>query len=263
MSAPATTGDITVDIAKGVGWVTMKNPSKRNALSTNMLALLDEALRRLDKESAVKVIVLRGEGTDAFAAGADISEFEGQQRSADAREASDSTVTRLFAGIEALSTPLVAMIYGYCLGAGVAVALGADIRIAARGARFAIPATRLGIGYPVSLTHALVHTVGQAHAADLLFTGRAISSEEALKFGLVNRVVPVADLVDEVHRVASDIAANAPISVNAAKVAIRSFASPELRQEAEALVLACADSMDAVEGQQAFMQKRRARFVGA
>jgi enoyl-CoA hydratase len=250
-------------VTDGVAWVTISNPAKRNALSIGVMASLETQLRQLDADPAVKVIVLRGEGTQAFAAGADISEFEGQQNSVEARLAADETVTRLFEVLGGICTPLVAMIYGHCLGAGVAVALGADLRIAAEGARFGIPAARLGIGYPVSLTHALVHTVGRAHAADVLFTGRVFTSREAVQFGLVNRVVPDAHLEDEVKQVASTIAANAPLSVRAAKVSIRTAADLASRPLAEDLVAACVGSQDAVEGQRAWMQKRPARFVGA
>jgi enoyl-CoA hydratase/carnithine racemase len=251
------------EVVDGIAWLSINNPAKRNALSVAVVTALDAALRRLDADPEVKVIVLRGAGTGAFAAGADISEFEGQQNSATVRQAADETVAGLFATLDHLGTPLIAMIHGYCLGAGVAVALGADLRVAGEGARFAIPAARLGVGYPVPLTSALVHTVGRAHAADILFTGRRLTSREAVEFGLVNRVVADADLEGEVKEIAEMMAANSPLSIRAAKASIRATTDPDRRPHAEELVGACVASADAMEGQRAFMEKRPARFVGA
>lgn len=263
MSQSAVSGRVLADVTDNIAWVTMSNPAKRNALSTSMMASLDVILRGLDGDSTVKVIVVRGEGTEAFAAGADISEFEGQQASAQARRLAEDTVASLFGGLATLSTPLIAMINGHCIGAGMAVALAADLRIATKDARFSIPAARLGIGYPVALVRALVHTVGPAHAADLLFTGRAMSACEADTTGLVNRVVAGADLETECLALASVIAANAPLSIRAAKAAIRSTGQPDRLNQAEELTRACINSADAVEGQRAFMQKRSPKFIGA
>ncbi|WP_286259885.1 enoyl-CoA hydratase-related protein [Streptomyces graminofaciens] len=245
-----------------VGWVTISNPGRRNALSISMMGQLDEILRRLDDDPTVRVIVLRGEGRVAFAAGADISEFEAQQTSAVTRSLAEKTEASLFGGLATLSTPLIAMIHGHCLGAGVAVALGADIRIAADDSRFAIPAARLGIGYPVTLTHALVHAVGPGYAAEILFTGRPLAAAEALHAGLVNRVLPAGELEEATRALAAAIAANAPLTVRAAKAAIKSAVDATRREDAEALVAACAESDDVREGQRAFMQKRRPEFSG-
>lgn len=263
MSQPNASGRVSVDVAENVAWVTLSNPAKHNALSVPMMASLDATLRAADADPSVKAIVIRGEGSKAFAAGADISEFEGQQTSVDARQLAEDTVESLFGCLATLSAPLIAMINGYCIGAGVAVALGADLRIAADDAQFAIPAARLGIGYPVTLTQALVRTVGPAHASYVLFTGRTLTAPEAVASGLVNRVVPGTELDAEVSSLASAIAANAPLSVRAAKAAIRSVGEPDRRAEANKLVRACIGSADAVEGQRAFMQKRRPNFVGA
>ncbi len=257
------TGSVHADTADAAGWVTISNPARRNALSVSMMGQLDEALRSLDADPAVRAIVLRGEGTAAFAAGADISEFEARQDSDEARELADKTVASLFDCLEALSTPLIAMIHGYCFGAGVAIALGADIRIAAEDSRFAIPAARLGIGYPVSLTHALQRAVGPGYAAEILFTGRAISSIEALGSGLVNRLLPAGTLEQATRELAATIAANAPLSVRAAKAALRAAHAPGRLAAAEALTAACASSADAREGHRAFLEKRPPRFQGS
>ncbi|MPY55681.1 enoyl-CoA hydratase-related protein [Streptomyces spongiae] len=263
MSATPPAGTVHGKVEDSVGWVTISNPGRRNALSISMMGQLDEILRRLDDDPAVRVIVLRGEGRVAFAAGADISEFEAQQAGAAARSLAEKTEASLFGGLATLSTPLIAMIHGHCLGAGVAVALGADIRIAADNSRFAVPAARLGIGYPVALTQVLVHAVGPAHAAEILFAGCALAAPEALRAGLVNRVLPVEQLEETTRALAATIAANAPLTVRAAKAAIRAAADSTRWDDAEALVALCAESEDAREGRRAFMEKRPPKFLGA
>lgn len=256
------TGTVVVEVHNAVGWLTISNPARRNALSTGMMRSLADALRQFDADSTVNVIVMRGEGTVAFASGADISEFEAQQNNGEIKKQADEIVTDLFATMRSLSTPLIAMICGHCIGAGMAIALGADIRICAENSNFAIPAARLGIGYPIALSHALVQVAGPGRAAELLFTGRMSSAGEALQSGIVNRVVPLDTLEATTQELAEVIAANAPLSVRAAKAAIRSAAAPHLTETAEALIAACVDSADAREGQRAFLEKRRARFQG-
>jgi enoyl-CoA hydratase/carnithine racemase len=257
------TGAILASAADSIGWITISNPARRNAVSVTMMGALGETLCGLDADPAVRVLVVRGEGTLAFAAGADISEFESRQDSDEAQLAADKAVAQLFASLESLSKPLIAMIHGYCFGAGVAIALGADIRLAADDSRFAIPAAKLGIGYPVALTQALVRTTGPGLAAEILLTGRALRADEAFQARLVNRLLPADRLEDATRELASGIAANAPLSLRAAKAAIRSAGSPDRLETAEALVGACLYSQDAREGQRAFMEKRPPRFQGS
>ena len=256
------TGRIEVAVRDGAAWVTLSNPSRRNALTRRMLAQLGAALGDLDADASVRAIVVRGHGEVAFASGADLSEFEAEQSSDQTREAADQAVAGLFGALSDLHTPLIAMIHGYCLGAGLALALGADLRLASEGSTFAIPAARLGIGYPVHLTHVLVEAVGPAHASEILFTGRTVNHVEAQATGLVNRVVPAASLLDETTAIAERIIENAPLSIRAAKAAIRSHGSPDLTSRAERLVAACVGSDDAREGQRAFAEKRSPVFGG-
>lgn len=262
MTGPAAAGSIGTEVAGGLATVVISNPAKKNAMSATMMGALGETLTRLDGDPGIRVIVLRGHGDEAFAAGADISEFEARQSSDEVRLAAEETIGGMFTSISSLGTPLIAMISGYCLGAGVAVALGADIRIAAEGTSFAIPAARLGLGYPVSLTHALVHAVGPAHASEILFTGRRLTGQEALAVGLINRLVPAADLEPEVKNIAAVIVANAPLSVRASKAAISAYRNPEREESAHRLVARCACSRDTREGQRAFMERRPPEFKG-
>lgn len=256
-------GRVHVETDGAVAWVTIDNPAKRNALSVSMMNELGQGIAVLDADPSVRVIVLRGAGTDAFAAGADISEFEAQQNGANGQQSSDLVMTGLFGTLAAAETPVIAMIHGYCLGGGVALALGADIRIAADDSRFAIPAARLGVGYPLALAHALVGAAGPGMAAEILFTGRMLSAEEALRTRLVNRLLPAGELEGAARELAAAIAANAPLSVRAAKASIGAFASPQRASVAESLIADCGRSADAREGQRAFMDKRRPSFTGA
>ncbi|MEV4350657.1 enoyl-CoA hydratase-related protein [Actinoplanes sp. NPDC049596] len=249
------------DVRDGVGWVTISNPARRNALSVAMMGALAAAVRELDEDAGARSIVLVGAG-ETFCAGADISEFAAHHESAEQRQAFDETLSGLFTTLSGLRTPLIAMIRGHCLGAGMALALSADLRIAAKGSRFGVPAARLGVGYPMALAETLVHVVGPAHAGDILLTARTFDDGEALAAGFVNRVVPAGELEADVLRTAAAIAANAPLSVRAAKASIRAAAHPELAGRARELIAACAGSADEREGQRAFMERRRPDFSG-
>lgn len=263
VSRPKTAGAVHTTVHDAVASITISNPARRNALSTSMMADLGGALRRIDDDPEVAVVVVRGDGS-TFVAGADISEFEAQQNSAEVRRAADEALAVMFDALGNLSKPLIAVIQGYCIGAGMAVALGADIRIAATGSRFAIPAARLSIGYPLPEVHMLVSIVGPARAAEILFTSDQFSADEALAAGLINRIVDPAELEAEASELARRLAGNAPLSIRAAKAAIRAsvMGTPELRATAEKHISACVDSADAREGQRAFLAKRAPHFTG-
>ncbi|MFZ2242579.1 MAG: enoyl-CoA hydratase [Gordonia amarae] len=263
--AMSTAGSVDLEIADGVGWITINNPARRNALSVAMMETLHERLRDLDADGQVCAVVIRGAGDRAFASGVDISEFEGQQESAAAQERFDTATASVFGILRELRITSIAMIHGYCLGGGLAVALGTDIRIAAEGASFAIPAARLGLGYPMTNTEALVSLVGPAMAAEILYTARRLDSSEAERIGLVNRIVPTAELDGAVRELTAAISANAPLTIAAAKASIRSIMRPEDEQraaDARAAIARCGASEDFREGQRAFMEKRSPRFTG-
>ncbi len=251
--------EIVDEVRDGVGWVTMSNPARRNALSAGMMVALEAAVRRLDRDRDVRTIVLRGAG-DTFTAGADLSEISAH--SAQARADWEKTLLGLFATLSELTTPLIAMIRGHCFGAGMALALSADLRIAAEGSRFAIPAARLGIGYPFELAQTLVHVVGPANAAEMLYTARAYDDAEAHAAGLITRLVPAGSLEDDVLRTASAIAANAPLAVRAAKASIKAAAHPRLVARAHELIAETTGSYDEQEGQRAFRERRPPHFEG-
>lgn len=263
---PAEPGRIRTDVRNGIGTVEISNPARRNALSPAMMSDVASALRALDTDPEVRVVVLRGAGEAAFVSGADISEFAGM--TSGSRSALDAASGDLFTQLSAVAVPVIARIHGYCLGAGVAIALGADLRCADTRAVMAIPAARLGVGYPLAQTAALVQTVGPATAADLLFTGRRVPAAEAATLGLLDRVVEPDELGGLVDELAATIARNAPLSVRAAKAAIRAVrsggdpAAAEARRTALAAVARCGLSADLNEGAVAFLEKRAPRFTG-
>lgn len=253
------TEKLAARVEGAIGWLVFDNPARRNALSNDMQRALPIAFDAFQRDDAVRVVVMRGAGEKAFVSGADISEFDD-----DALPGSGATGARRD-DLVPLEKPVVAMIHGYCIGGGVAVSLGADIRIAADDAQFAIPAGRLGVGYPFFGVKALVDLVGPAHASEILFSARRFDAGEALQMGLVNRVVPKAGLEDAVRELAGQIAENAPLSLRASKLAIaqvlRDPASRDL-DRVNALVAECFESDDYQEGVRAFLEKRPPKFQG-
>jgi enoyl-CoA hydratase/carnithine racemase len=248
-----------------LAWVTVNRPAAHNALNAAVWSGLAATLTAVAADSEVRVIILRGAGERAFISGADISEFRALRADATAAVEYDRLSGRAWRAIGEVTQPVIAMINGLCFGGGVAVALACDLRFAADHARFAIPATRLGLSYPMESIERLVHVVGPTHAADILLSARTLDAGEALHMGLINRVVPAADLETVVRTYAQTIAAGAPLTVAAHKRAIRESLRPAAERDLDALREAmrrCFDSADYQEGIAAFLEKRPARFRG-
>ena len=252
-------GKILLEIDAGVALITFNNPEKRNAMSLDMWDGLVAALDVLEADPSVRVLVLTGAGAKAFVSGADISQFGANRADAAAQREYDRRTAAGRARLGTFVRPVLARIRGYCLGGGLALALQADLRIAAEDSEFGIPAARLGLAYSAEMVRQLVSVVGPAHARMLLYTGGRIPAREAERIGLVNKVVADADLSDAVRDLARTIADNAPLSVRAAKLAV----SGDDSAATEAAITACFDSADYREGRAAFAEKRAPRFVGA
>jgi enoyl-CoA hydratase/carnithine racemase len=256
-------GKLRVERDGPVGRLVLDNPERRNAIGAEMWLGIPQAIDEFNNDAAVRVIVIRGEGTQAFAAGADISEFEKNRSSGDQVKAYEEATSAAHHAIESVPKPVIALIHGFCVGGGLAVALSCDLRYADASSRFAIPAARLGLGYGAHGTGRLVATVGHAHAREIMFSARRYDASEALAMGLVNRVLPDAELDAYVQKVVTELAANAPLTMAASKAVINALAEPKGDfDEAEAAVARCMKSEDYIEGRRAFMEKRAPAFRG-
>ena len=249
----------------GVAWLVLRNPGKLNAVRLEMWEALRDAVVRLGADPAVRVLVLRGHGDDAFASGADISEFATHRKDAASAAAYEGVTAQAFGALLACEKPVVAMLQGACIGGGLAIAVSADLRIAADDTKMALPPARLGLGYHLAGVERVVQVVGPSAAAEMLFTARQYAADEALRIGLVNRVVPKAELVAATRRYVRDIARNAPLTIRAAKRAIAEVQRDSAERDVGAvqrLVAECFASADYAEGVCAFLEKRPPRFVG-
>lgn len=266
--AQATSGTprILAEVEGGVGWITFNHPERRNAMSLDMWEGLGRVARAFEGDTAVRAVVLRGAGGRAFVSGADISEFEQHRANAAQMAHYDAIAAQGFAGLAALSKPLIAMIDGFCVGGGLAIALAADVRFASAASRFAIPAAKLGLGYDYRGVAVLARLVGPSAAKDILFSARFLETPEALRLGLLNFAADdAAQLDQQVRRYAAQVAANAPLTVRAAKVALRTFerySDQAGEDDVAPLVRQCFDSLDYREGRRAFLEKRPPIFQG-
>ena len=251
--------------AGGIGYLKLNQPEKHNAISYAMWVAISEVMESFRDDDGVRVVVMSGEGGRAFSAGADISEFS-KNRSTQAQiEVYEAAGRAAYDAITSFPKPVIASIEGYCVGGGLAVAMCADLRIATDDSRFGIPAAKLGLGYSHKSLRPLVDLVGPTHAKEILFTARRFTASEAQRMGLVNQVLPRAEIATFVEDYAQTIAANAPLTVKACKTVIAELAKdPADRNTAlcERVVDACFESEDYKEGRSAFMEKRPPRFTG-
>jgi enoyl-CoA hydratase len=248
-----------------IGWVIFNNPARRNAVSLDMWEGMATLLDRFEQDRSVRVVVLRGAGDKAFVSGADISQFEQQRSSPETVAAYDRTSGIAGERLAHCGKPTIAMIHGYCIGGGLGIAIGCDLRIADDTSKFGIPAARLGLGYGAGGVKKLMDLVGPAYTKDIFFTARHFTAAEALTMGLVNWVVPEAELEARVREYCATIADNAPLTIHALKRTVGELAksSPGTDYElCDRLVAECFASADYVEGRRAFMEKRRPNFTG-
>ena len=240
--------------------LTVSAPKSLNALNSSLLKEMDDFLGHIDKE--VRVLIITGDGEKSFVAGADISEM--QNLNAQEGEVFGRLGAQVFRKIETLDIPVIAAVNGFALGGGCELAMACDIRICSENAKFGQPEVGLGIIPGFSGTYRLAKLVGMGYAKEMIYTGKAIRADEALRIGLVNAVYPQAELMEQAMAMATKICAMAPIAVRYAKQCINA----EYDLDADAAIAyenvmfgKCFATKDQKEGMTAFLEKRPARYI--
>lgn len=257
--------DVLVERDGPIATVVFNRPHKRNAISLAMWTEIARVSHALAADDGVRALVYRGAGTQAFASGADISEFEVQRRDTESALHYGAQTEAAYRAINECPKPTVAMVFGYCMGGAMALAMACDFRFAAEGSRFGIPAARLSIIYGADAVGRLVDLVGPAYAKDILFSARTVSDREALAMGLIQRLVPADNLVAHTSEYLQKVADNAPLTIRGAKLTVEARLAgftDESRRRLRELAMEAFVSQDYKEGTRAFLGKRAPKFQG-
>ena len=259
------TDKVLARVEDGIGWLTFNNPAKHNAMGAEMSEGAVRALDAFAADDDVRVVVLTGAGEKAFVSGADISEFEKRRANAAQAEQYDSKTGGVHRAVRVLEKPTIAMIRGYCMGGGLALAVACDLRFCSEDSQFAIPAARLSIVYREDFLRWVLELIGPSHTKDILFSARRLKADEALRIGLVNHVLRVADLEGSVREYCARLVDNAPLSLRGTKLGVDTLMKDPADREPgliARLTAECFDSADFKEGRQAFMEKRKPVWRG-
>jgi enoyl-CoA hydratase/carnithine racemase len=250
----------------GIGYLIFNNPERHNAVSLEMWEAASHYLEDFRNDSAVRVVVLTGAGGKAFVSGADISKFAKERSTKEGIDRYNVAVDAANTAVFEFPKPTIAMIRGYCIGGGVGLALCCDMRICSDNSKFGVPAAKLGLGYGYKGIKKLVDVVGPSYAKEIFFTARQFTAAEAHGMGLVNRVVPEAELESYVKNYAETISNNAPLTVDSVKYIVSQVLADESKRDLQKcadLVSGCFASRDYTEGRTAFMEKRKPQFTGS
>ena len=260
-----TNGYILLRREAAIATVTINRPAQRNAISFAMWGQLTDLMRQLDSDRNARCVVIAGAGDEAFSAGADIRDFEQYRSDSERGRVYNRAVDGLLQTVAEMGTPVISMIGGFAAGGGCELAVATDLRIAAEGSRLGIPVARLGITIGHREMYGLVNLVGKGNALYILLSGRLLGTDEALRIGLVNQVVPPDQLAEVTYKLAADIAALAPLSHAVNKQTLNQvLAKPslDLTPDEANLPLTQFDTRDYQEGYRAFLEKRRPEFIG-
>jgi len=248
-----------------VGTMIFNNPERHNAVSLEMWEAATRILEDFARDDDVRVVVVTGAGGKAFVSGADISKFESERATEAAVARYNATSGGFYSVLYDFPKPTLAQIAGFCIGGGLNLAIACDLRFCTEGSRFALPAAKLGLGYGYTGLRRFIDTIGPSHTKDIFFSARQLGAAEALAMGMVDKVLPEAELAAFVTGYANTIADNAPLTVAAIKRAAIEALKPEAERNLELvgeMVARCFASQDYIEGRRAFMEKRKPRFSG-
>ena len=255
------TEKMLADVQDGIGWLTINNPERHNAVSIEMCQAGAEIMARFSADNSVRVVVIRAAGQKAWMSGGDIGDFT--PKPGDAPRPADSFA--FYNSVYDCAKPVVAALKGYTMGGGVALACACDLRIVATDSVFAIPAGKLGIAYPPHFLRWVIDTIGLANTKEMLFTGRRYNADEAFLLGLANCLVQPEALVSTTVEYAQSIAANAPLSIRANKETMRHVVHDPSNWDKSRIAelnAMCKSSSDFAEGRRAFAEKRKPIFRG-
>jgi len=254
---------ILLSFQNNIAQITINQPAKLNALNKQVFTDLDEAITLIDKNDSVKGIIVTGAGEKAFVAGADISEFKNYSVSQAVEDLSKKG-QHIFRKLELFGKPVIAAVNGFALGGGLELAMACHLRVASENARFGQPEVNLGLIPGYGGTQRLVQLIGKGKALELLMTADMIKAPEALQLGLVNHVVPQADLIPKCEEMITKIGSKGPVAIAKIIESVDNYfnyTGNAFDKEAE-LFGACFDTNDYIEGTAAFLEKRKAEFKG-
>ncbi len=255
--------DVLYAVRDPIAWITLNRPEAMNAISDSVRTALPELIARAEADDSVRVMVISGAGERAFCAGADVKGFNAVESLVQFRQ------TRAHAhwigAFDRARKPIIAAIHGYCLGGGLEIAMACDIRIAAEGAKFALPEVSRGTIPGAGGTQRIARLIGLGRALDMVLSAEQMSAEDALRVGLISRLVPRAELMTAAETLAKRVASHAPLAVLLAKEAVRGSLDTDLpaglRIEADLAALV-SSTEDRIEAGKAFREKRKPVFKG-